>query len=29
MSVFIDVFNNLLKYNNQELFIVVDKYNQI
>ena len=29
MSVFIDVFNNLLKYNNQEVFIVVDKYNQI
>jgi len=29
MSVFIDVFNNLLKYNEQEVFIVVDKYNQI
>jgi len=29
MSVFIDVFNNLLKYNEQEVFIVVDKYNQM
>lgn len=29
MSVFIDIFNNLLKYNEQEVFIVVDKYNQI
>lgn len=29
MSVFIDIFNNLLKYNNQEVFIVVDRYNQI
>jgi len=26
MNVFIDVFNNLLKYNEQEVFIVVDKY---
>lgn len=29
MSVFIDIFNNLLKYNNQEVFIIVDRYNQI
>jgi len=29
MNVFINVFNNLLKYNEQEVFIVVDKYNQI
>ena len=29
MSVFIDVINNLLKYNEQDVFIVVDKYNQI
>ncbi len=29
MSVLIDVFNNLLKYNEQEIFIVVDKNNQI
>jgi prophage antirepressor-like protein len=29
MSVFIDIFNNLLKYNQQNIFIVVDKYNQI
>jgi prophage antirepressor-like protein len=27
MSIFIDLFNNLLKYN-KEVFIVVDKYNQ-
>ena len=29
MSVFIDIFNNLLKYNQEEIFIVVDKNNQI
>jgi prophage antirepressor-like protein len=29
MSFFIDIFNNLLKYNKQEVFIVVDKYNEI
>ncbi len=29
MSIIIDVFNNLLKYNKEEIFIIVDKYNQI
>jgi prophage antirepressor-like protein len=29
MSAIIDVFNNLLKYNQKEIFIVVDKNNQI
>ena len=29
MSVFIDIFNNLLKYNQEEIFIIVDKNNQI
>jgi prophage antirepressor-like protein len=29
MSVFIDIFNNLFKYNNQEVFIILDRYNQI
>ena len=29
MSIFIDLFNNLLKYNEKEVFIVVDKNNQI
>jgi len=29
MSIIIDIFNNLLKYNKQDIFIVVDKYNQI
>ena len=29
MSVFIDIFNNLLKYNKEEIFIIVDKQNQI
>lgn len=29
MSVFIDIFNNLLKYNEKTIFIIVDKYNQI
>ena len=26
---FIDIFNNLLKYNKQDVFIVLDRYNQI
>lgn len=29
MSVFIDIFNNLLKYNEKEVFIIVDMNNQI
>jgi prophage antirepressor-like protein len=29
MSIIVDIFNNLLKYNKQNIFIVVDKYNQI
>ena len=29
MSIFIDLFNNLLKYNEKEVFIVVDTNNQI
>ncbi len=29
MSVFIDIFNNLLKYNEQNIFIIVDTNNQI
>jgi prophage antirepressor-like protein len=29
MSIFIDLFNNLLKYNEKEVFIVIDKNNQI
>ena len=29
MSVFIDIFNNLLKYNEKEVFIIVDTNNQI
>jgi prophage antirepressor-like protein len=29
MSIFIDLFNNLLKYNQKEVFILVDKNNQI
>jgi len=29
MSIFIDLFNNLLKYNEKKVFIAVDKYNQI
>ena len=29
MSIFIDIFNNLLKYNEKEVFIIIDKNNQI
>jgi prophage antirepressor-like protein len=29
MSVFIDIFNNLLKYNEKNIFIIIDKNNQI
>ena len=29
MSIIIDIFNNLLKYNEKEIFIVVDMNNQI
>ena len=29
MNIFIDLFNNLLKYNEKEVFIVIDKNNQI
>ncbi len=29
MSIIIDIFNNLLKYNEKEIFIIVDMNNQI